>query len=97
MRGGDAGLWHINYTEDSNAWSAWSSISDNIPIQAEPDAVSWGSDRIDVFAWGVDGSLLHKSYDGTSWMPSVGFENLNVTLNGPPKGISFYQDGELSK
>lgn len=57
-------------------------------IQGEPDAVSWGPSRIDVFAWGIDGSLLHKTFDGESWKPDPGFENLNVTLSGPPKAVS---------
>src|SRR5450755_1874277 len=31
VRGGDAGLWHLSY---SDGWSSWTSISGNTPIQA---------------------------------------------------------------
>jgi hypothetical protein len=92
VRGGDAGLWHLSY---SDGWSNWTSISGNTSIQAEPDAVSWGPNHLDVFAWGADSSLLHKSYDGTtdSWSPQEGFEVVGQGLQGPPKAVS---DGEGS-
>ena len=87
VRGGDAGLWHLSY---SDGWSSWTSISGNTSIQAEPDAVSWGPNHLDVFAWGADSSLLHKSYDGTtdSWSPKEGFEVVGQGLQGPPKAVS---------
>jgi hypothetical protein len=71
-------------------WSNWPSISGNTSVQAEPEEISWGANRIDVFAWGVDNSLLHKSFDGTKrrWTPSDGFEILGDSLAGPPKGVS---------
>ncbi|KAI9856372.1 MAG: hypothetical protein M1813_009123 [Trichoglossum hirsutum] len=87
VRGGDSGLWHLSY--DSNVgWTNWTSISSSTAIQAEPDAVSWGPDRIDVFAWGAtDRALLHKSFNGTMWVPQDGFENLGGDLSGPPKAV----------
>ena len=70
--------------------STWTLISGSTAIQGEPEAVSWGQNRLDVFAWGVDGSLLHKSFDGAKkvWTPSDGFEVLGGSLGGPPKAIS---------
>jgi hypothetical protein len=87
VRGGDAGLWHLSY---SQTWSNWTSISGNTSIQAEVEAISWDTNRIDIFAWGADLSLLHKSYNATldAWTPSDGFEELDGVLSGPPKGVS---------
>jgi hypothetical protein len=61
-RGGDAGLWHLSHLQ---MWSNWTSISGSTSIQAEVEALSWDPNRIDIFAWGADQSLLHKSYNAT--------------------------------
>jgi hypothetical protein len=37
------------------------------PLTGPPAACSWGADRIDVFARGPHGSVLHKFWDGTDW------------------------------
>ncbi|KAF8246220.1 fucose-specific lectin [Wilcoxina mikolae CBS 423.85] len=83
VRGGDARLWHIYY--DQGKWSDWLRVGDT-QIQAEPDAIVTGPNRIDVFAWGLeDRALLHRSFDGNSWTPENGFENLAGDLGAPPK------------
>ncbi|RMZ82509.1 hypothetical protein DV737_g1978, partial [Chaetothyriales sp. CBS 132003] len=91
-RGGDSGLWHLVYdedTSDNNNWSNWTRISaDNTTIQAEPEVVSWGPGRLDVFAWGTDNSLYHKAYEDGKWKPTQGFEVLGSDLGGPPKAVS---------
>lgn len=49
--------------------------------------MSWGDNHLDVFAWGADGSLLHKSY--TELTPSAdSMEVLGGGLGGPPKAVS---------
>lgn len=86
VRGGDSGLWHLSYNNNAG-WSNWTSIG-STAIEAEPDAVSWGPGRIDVFAWGaVNRTLLHKSFNGTKWMPEDDFDNLGGDLSGPPKAV----------
>lgn len=95
--GGDSGLWHISYNNlngtnraNNGTWSRWNRISDNRKIQGQPDAISITSDKLDVFAWGDDSSLLHKSYDSASqtWTPEDDFEVLiEGTLSGPPKTV----------
>jgi hypothetical protein len=86
VRGGDARLWHIYY--DQGKWSDWLPVGDT-QIQAEPDAIVTGSNHIDVFAWGLeDRALLRRSFDGNSWTPENGFENLAGDLAGPPKAAS---------
>jgi hypothetical protein len=88
VRGGDAGLWHLSY---SNGWGKWVSVDPKTAIQAEPEAVSWDSGSIELFAWGNDDALLHKSFlvtDGVeAWTPSSGFEVRGEGLIGPPKAV----------
>jgi len=44
-----------------------------IPAVPRPagQAVAWDTDRLDIFATGYDGVLLHKAWDGTAWQPAV--------------------------
>lgn len=88
VRGGDAGLWHLSY---SNGWGKWVSVDPKTAIQAEPEAVSWESGSIELFAWSNDDTLLHKSFlvtDGVgAWTPSSGFEVRGDGLAGPPKAV----------
>jgi hypothetical protein len=41
--------------------------SAGVRITSSPSATAWAQGRIDVFARGTAGDLLHKWYDGTSW------------------------------
>jgi hypothetical protein len=86
-RGGDGGLWHLAY---NGTWAPWTLISGNVTIQGQPDALSWDANRIDLFAWGSDNSLLTKSYDAQTnqWTPSDGFDQIGKGLSGPPKSVS---------
>jgi hypothetical protein len=86
-RGGDGGLWHLWYDE---SWSKWSLISGNTSIQAQPDVISWDSNRLDVFAWGMDNAMLYKSFNVTTgqWTPSDGFDRIGTGLSGPPRSVS---------
>ena len=34
-------------------------------------AVSWGTNRLDIFGLGEDNAMYHKAWDGKSWLPSV--------------------------
>jgi hypothetical protein len=45
---------------DGSTWSDWEYVDS--PIYSAPAAVSWATDRIDVFAAGKDGELLHYWY-----------------------------------
>ena len=50
-------------------------------LSGAPAAVSWGPNRIDVFATATDGSLRHKWWDGRRWN---GWENLGGSLTSAP-------------
>jgi hypothetical protein len=52
-------LWHKWY---DGGWSGWESLGG--VLRSDPDAVSWGEQRIDVFVRGTDRRLWHKWYDG---------------------------------
>jgi hypothetical protein len=41
------------------------------PLTGPPAVCSWGRNRLDVFARGGRGQILHKSWDGRAWSPFV--------------------------
>lgn len=47
------------------------------PLTGPPAACSWGPERMDVFARGPGGDLLHKWWDGKDWSP---FESLGMPI-----------------
>lgn len=52
---------HVYYnTYNAAGWHGWTGIAGNTPFS--PTAVSWGADRIDVFAAGTDYSLWHTVF-----------------------------------
>jgi repeat uncharacterized protein DUF346 len=53
---------------------------------SDPTAVSWGANRIDVFARGPDNALWHKSWDGNIWS---GWESLGGSLASGPDVASW--------
>lgn len=54
-------------------------ISMGVTIQGTPASVSWGNNRIDVFAHGSDNGLWHKWY-GSSWS---GWERVGDCASSP--------------
>ncbi|KAI0199346.1 fucose-specific lectin [Astrocystis sublimbata] len=87
-RGGDGGLWHLAYDHSGSGWADWNQISGSTKIKGQPDVIGSDADSLDVFAWGADGNILHKSFNEVSqkWSPNDGFEILiNGSFSGPPK------------
>jgi hypothetical protein len=54
---------HQWYAPDG--WSAWESLG--VTADGDVAACSWGRNRIDLFARGADGQLLHGAWDGSTW------------------------------
>jgi hypothetical protein len=52
-------------------------VTVGVPLTGHPAACSWGPERMDVFARGPRGELLHKWWDGKDWSP---FESLGMPL-----------------
>ena len=46
-------------------WNGWQDLGG--PIASAPAVASWAPNRLDVFAAGPDGHLLHKWWNGSSW------------------------------
>ena len=46
-------------------WSGWESRGGL--LTSAPVAVSWGPNRLDVFAMGSDNAVWHRAYDGAGW------------------------------
>lgn len=55
-------------------------------LQGAPTAVSWGHDRVDVFATAKDDSLVHRAWDTTHW---TDWENLGGQLSSAPAAASW--------
>ena len=50
-----------------------------------PAVTSWGSDRLDIFGLGQDGSMFHKAWTGTEWSPGPqDWEWLGGIFSSPP-------------
>jgi hypothetical protein len=62
-----------------------------LPVQRGVDVASWGSGRLDVFAWGSDRRLWHKWYDGGAWSS---WQNLGGELTSDPTAVS-WGDGRI--
>jgi hypothetical protein len=60
-----------------------------------PEAVSWGSGRIDVVARGGGDAIYHKYFiSGTGWLPTDHFEDIGGIANNGP-GISSWGPNRL--
>lgn len=44
-------------------------MPDGVRLVGQPAAAARGADRIDVMAFGSDGSLWHRYWDGNGWVP----------------------------
>ena len=55
-------------------------------LSGDPAACSWGADRIDLFARGVDGALWHCWYEPAGWQP---WESLGGELTSDPAACSW--------
>jgi hypothetical protein len=94
-RGSDNALYHNRgsgtsvYFEAQWSWSGWEKLGG--VLNSDPAAVSWGSDRIDVFARGTDNALIHIWWNGATWSE---WENLGGTLTTGP-GVASVGNGRL--
>jgi hypothetical protein len=65
VRGPLGNLWQKSF--NNNSWSTWTALDGAITFQGDPEAVTWGSGRIDVFAVGSDLAVWHKYFDAGGW------------------------------
>jgi hypothetical protein len=70
-------------------WSGWESLGGR--ITSRPQAVSWGKNRIDVVARGLDSAVWHRWWEGGSWR---GWEGLGGQIHDAP-AICSWASGRL--
>jgi len=63
-------------------WSGWESLGGI--IESPPVALSWGPNRLDIFAIGTDQALYHRWWDGSAWH---GWESLGGVLTCTPSVV----------
>lgn len=72
---------------DRNPGVAYAVASDpwNYGYVEAPEVVSWGPNRLDIFARSLDSQPMHLVWDGTRWRA---WEPLGGILSGPPRAAS---------
>jgi len=91
-QGADHSMYHKSW-DDQHGWlpgpgiTGWES---HIPghFYSPPTAVSWGPQRVDVFALGVDLSMQHIGFTGTAWLPGFNWEALGGGFFSKPTTVS---------
>jgi subtilisin family serine protease len=80
--GNDGGLWESTLSSaPATPWIPLGGV-----LTSDPDASSWGTGRVDVFARGADFALWHRwSNDGQTWGP---WEPLGGLLLSGPTAVS---------
>jgi hypothetical protein len=73
----------------SASWKGFESLGGL--ISSTPRAVSWGPNRIDVVARGMDSAVWHRWWDGSNWL---GWESLGGVIQGGP-AICSWANGRL--
>ena len=69
-------------TEIPLAWSPWESLGGI--VLSTPEAVTWGPNRLDVFAVGTDHAMWHRWWNGNAW---GGWESLGGALTSRPSAV----------
>jgi hypothetical protein len=86
VRSLDNRLFHRVYENEAWQGTAWADLSDGHKIEVSPGAVSWGPNRIDLFAvW--DKQTHHRAYQSGTWNPWT--ENLEGFTNDAPAAASW--------
>jgi hypothetical protein len=75
-------MWHKWW--NGAAWSGWEDLGG--VIDGAPAAVSWGPNRIDCFARGMNNHMWHKWWNGAAWS---GWEDLGGVITAGPAAASW--------
>jgi hypothetical protein len=72
VRGTEArhAMWHA--WQQDGRWDGWESLLGS--LAGSPSCVSWGANRIDCFVRGTDNGFYHRWWNGSSWLPTGGWE-----------------------
>ena len=89
VRSADNRLFHRAYENELWQGQNWVDLSDGHKIEVSPGAVSWGPNRIDLFAvW--DKQVHHRFYLNGVWNPWA--ENLGGVTNDAPAAAAWKPD-----
>ena len=89
VRSLDNRLFHSVYENDMWQGTGWTDLSDGHTIEVSPAAVSWGPERIDLFAvW--DKQVHHRAYQSGTWNPWT--EDLGGVTTEAPTAASWKKD-----
>jgi len=70
------------YVDGDSGWQPqpdWESLGGT--FYADPAVVSWGPNRLDIFATGTDDHVYHKAWTGSAWDPEDHWEPLGGTVS----------------
>jgi len=79
-------LWQAIYSGEVGPVT-WNEFDANTLVNSSPTLVSWGPDRLDLFALSGHNSLLHRALIGTQWQAN--WEDLGGTFNGNPVAVAW--------
>jgi hypothetical protein len=82
---GGSNLGHIFY-DSAHGWYPWETIPEPQMMASQPAVVSWSVGRIDVFARGQAGDLIHTWLDSGIWHP---WESFGGCIIGAPTVTSW--------
>jgi glucose/arabinose dehydrogenase len=84
VRGVDSRIYFASQTTAGGPWSGFQ-VMPGGPVASAPAAVSWGGSRVDVFARGTSGQLLHAWSTGATY---TGWQDLGGQLTSAPTAAS---------
>jgi len=89
-------LWTFGTDSDPSSFSSWQSLGGTFPLgPVGPAVASWGQDRLDAFAIGLDFAMYHKWADGVimhtnDWHPEYPkWESLGGSFQSEPAVASW--------
>ena len=83
VRATDGRVWHTTQAVAGGTFGAWQAVPG--VVTSAPAAVSWGGSRVDLFARGPAGTLVHTWSTGGAFAP---WGNLGGSIRGAPAAAS---------
>jgi len=65
-------------------WHHWEDLGGK--LGSAPAVSSWGPNRLDVFAAGADGEMMHRSFNGSKWS---GWDGIGGSFKDHPAAVSW--------
>ena len=81
---GDVETRYVEFEIGASGWGGWEDLGGTI-LEA-PSCVSWGPNRIDCFARGLNKAMWHRWWDGNAW---GGWEDLGGSILEAPACVSW--------